>query len=124
MPPKGKGTSQPAKPAARYRRGKAIAQVESDSDSDAESPVEALENDEDEEEKPVVQQRAKEEGGKMRIGLRAVEVDDKGVVRVDGRAESGRTAREIEGDDAEERTSHIQLLSPKPRLIQFSLSPA
>ena len=54
--------------------------------------------------------RAKEETGKMRIGLRAVQVDEKGAVRVDGREESGRTARELEADSAEERASQIHLL--------------
>ena len=43
----------------------------------------------------------------MRIGLRAVEIVDKGGVRIAGREESGRTARELE---AEERASHIQQL--------------
>ena len=123
MPPKGKGTRQPARPAARYRRGKGAAQVESDSDSDdAQSPHAEQGDHHDEEEETPVLSRAKEERAKMRIGLRAVEVDEKGAVKVDGRAESGRTARELERDSAEERTFKIQLL-PLPSSTHSILPP-
>lgn len=100
-----KEVPRPARPAARYWKGKApkgVTEVHSDSDVDEvaedEAVVEERLDDEDIEEFGMKQEREAVRQRGMNIALKDVSVSREGKVVVAGREESGRTAMEdVEG---------------------------
>ncbi|EJD04425.1 uncharacterized protein FOMMEDRAFT_167614 [Fomitiporia mediterranea MF3/22] len=122
---------RPARPAARYWRGKAPKGVAELSESDEEDEVgeveeqaedeavdiplgavEASDEEEDDEEEEGNQHRAKPKAtlGKMNIALRDVEVKE-GKVIVAGREESGKTAMEESEEESEEEDEKVAVPS-------------
>lgn len=102
MPPK---LTQPLRPAARYRPGKApvpVADSDSDSGDDGDNAQQqgdqqhAHDDDEDEDlaEFSAPRTSKQQQPGAINVALRQVEVLDDGKVRVAGRDESGRTQME------------------------------
>lgn len=94
-----KQAPRPARPAARYWKGKApkgVEEVHSDSDLDDENVHEepVVRDDEEIEEFGVKQEREKPRG--MNIALKDVSVSKEGKVIVAGREESGRTVMEAD----------------------------
>ena len=99
-----KQAPRPARPAARYWKGKApkgVAEVHSDSDSDREGVVEdeaAVDDhvdDEGIEEFGMKQEREPVKPRGINIALKDVSVSKEGKVIVAGREESGRTLMEV-----------------------------
>jgi hypothetical protein len=101
-----KQAPRPARPAARYWKGKApkgVTEVHSDSDLEDEGVPETVEerqDDEDIEEFGVKQEREPVKPRGMNIALKDVSVSKEGKVIVAGREESGRT--EMEADEGDE----------------------
>jgi microfibrillar-associated protein 1 len=100
-----KQAPRPARPAARYWKGKApkgIAEAHSDSDSDREgvaedeTAVEGQVDDEGIEEFGMKQEQEPMKPRGMNIALKDVSVSKEGKVIVAGREESGRTLMEVE----------------------------
>ena len=99
--------TQPLRPAARYRKGQAPANLPvSDSDDDDQQadpeshPDEAISD--NDEPQAVGAGRGRGVGGQMKVSLREVEVDQRGQVRVGGRTEVGRTVEETSEEDSQE----------------------
>ncbi|GAA5951275.1 hypothetical protein JCM21900_003824 [Sporobolomyces salmonicolor] len=125
MPPK---LTNPLRPVARYRKGKAPvnAQVASDSDEESDDQHRELEDDraplqedEDLQEFTTAAQRKQpagaSAGGRINVALREVEVDQAGKVRVGGRDEVGRTEMESsEGEYETESEDEAPKAIPKP----------
>lgn len=88
---KPKPLTNPLRPAARYRKGKA--------------PAAAVQDDSSEEEVDEEEQQERRDGGKMEVSLSRVMVDKEGVVRVGGEREVGRTRKEVEEEEEEEESS-------------------
>ncbi|TDL28934.1 hypothetical protein BD410DRAFT_781492 [Rickenella mellea] len=113
-----KAAPRPARPAARYWRGKAptgVTEVGSDSESDASQDGEPQENgdvpvgDEDEDEEDdggiIVKETSKAQASKtMNIALKNVDISKEGKVIVSGREESGKTLMEDEEESEEEES--------------------
>ncbi|POY72373.1 hypothetical protein BMF94_4677 [Rhodotorula taiwanensis] len=125
MPPK---LTQPLRPAARYRPGKAPVPAADDSDySDndqeeqddaASAQAQADEGNDDDDDEQVTEfttanRAAKGRGAAINVALKQVEVDQTGKVKVGGRDEVGRT--EMESSEGEYETdSEDEKPAPKP----------
>lgn len=109
MPPK---LTQPLRPAARYRPGKAPVPVADDSDySDQEQEQEAQgtaadeRDDDDDDDEQVTEFRTRTAGkppkgtAALNVALKEVQVDQTGKVKIGGRDEVGRT--EMESSEGE-----------------------
>ena len=96
MPPK--ALTNPARPVARYRKGKPSGPVASDSDSDADDAPAAASSDEDSKPAVGVQRAARPTAASFNVALKGVEVDERGAVTVGGRGEVGKTAREVDSE--------------------------
>ncbi len=115
--------TQPLRPAARYRKGQAPANLPlSDSDEDDQQQEEQHPQNEalsdDEHYQGAAAGRGA--GGQMKVSLREVEVDQRGQVRVGGRTEVGRTAEE----SSEEETEEEEEQQPRPRFTGAGASKA
>ncbi|GAA6029145.1 hypothetical protein JCM8097_001621 [Rhodosporidiobolus ruineniae] len=106
MPPK---LTQPARPVGRYRPGVAPAPVaddDSDEDNDQQQQEQEQDDDDDEDQQQGLTEfaaaRPAQQGGKMNVALREVEVDKGGKVKVGGKDEVGRT--EMESSEGEYET--------------------
>ncbi|GAA5914973.1 hypothetical protein JCM5296_004519, partial [Sporobolomyces johnsonii] len=125
MPPK---LTNPLRPVARYRKGKAPvnAPLASDSDDDQDDQQPDLEHDhaplpEDEHLQEFTAAAPRKQlpgagaGGTINVALREVEVDQAGKVRVGGRDEVGRTEMESsEGEYETESEDEAPKAIPKP----------
>ena len=109
--------TQPLRPAARYRKGQAPANLPlSDSDEDEQQPEQPEQQDEPLSDNDQYQAgTAARVGGTgagrhMKVSLREVEVDQRGQVRVGGRTEVGRTAEESSEEESEDEEEAV----PRP----------
>jgi len=119
MPPK---MTQPLRPAARYRPGKApvpVADSDSDADDDDQQQHQQADDDDDKgdadedlAEFSAPQSRNKQQHGSLNVALKQVEVQD-GKVRVGGKDESGRT--QMESSEGEYGASLLTLQEPDLR---------
>ncbi|GAA6003986.1 hypothetical protein JCM10207_006499 [Rhodosporidiobolus poonsookiae] len=114
MPPK---LTNPLRPAARYRPGKAPVPVaESDSDDDDQQQQhDEVEQEEDEDEgvTEFAAPRQQDKGARMNVALSEVEVDQLGKVKVGGRDEVGRT--QMESSEGEYETDSEEEAQPPPK---------
>ncbi|GAA5867741.1 hypothetical protein JCM8547_005219 [Rhodosporidiobolus lusitaniae] len=101
MPPK---LTNPLRPAARYRPGKAPVPVASDESSDDDDAQREQQEDQQEDDEDVSEfsggqlKQQQGAGGRLNVQIREVEVDQGGKVRVGGKDEVGRTQLESESE--------------------------
>lgn len=125
MPPK---LTQPLRPVARYRKGKAPVPVASDDSSADEQEQHDNQGEKEEEEQPDEElsefgtgrgqlRGQQQQGGRMNVKIKEVEVDQGGKVKVGGKDEVGRT--EMESSEGE--YGMLSLISRRRRLLPLDL---